>query len=177
MKKRRSIIALFLAVVITALGVGYAQFTDDLAVKGKFSSANPDPLVKINFVSFDYGDLGGVDLAASGNVTQELTDGNDTLAVTIAGGFDVVNETVTVNFTVTNGNPFDVWVSAAPTIGTAANVSATCTLAKGDKIAAKEGANDGSITGSVTYTLGTVAELTNLTLDITFSVQDTEPTP
>lgn len=100
MTKRRSIIALFLAVAILALGVGYAALTDNLLVTGSVQAPNFDD--KITLVSggaTTYTQTGGADVVVA---TPAFTEGNDTATITVTAGFDHDGDAFTVPFKVSS---------------------------------------------------------------------------
>ena len=121
MKKRRSIIALFLAVVIAALGVGYAALTDTLTVEGHVTAPTFDtklhfklPATTTEGIVTD--NKGGAEIVANVSTRGDGQDVNDFFTLTIASGFDYYDaesskgDSITAAFTVVNENAYAVTV-------------------------------------------------------------------
>lgn len=165
MTKRRSIIALFLAVAILALGVGYAAISDTLTIGGTLSTPSFD--AKVHFVKEGSGapvvtvdDHGGATMTTSGTgaTTATVSLDMDTIEIVVGTGFDYSTasdkDTITVTFSIVNENDYAVTLGAlTPNHGDLNTnvfdvVAAYDTYTAGQQVAA-----GATVTGTVTITL------------------------
>ncbi len=86
MTKRRSIIALFLAVAILALGVGYAALTDDLTAKGELGTPQFASLVSYDTTTYK---VSGV---SNGATVSDFKTAEKAITVAFSDGTDPTND-------------------------------------------------------------------------------------
>ena len=124
MTKRRSIIALFLAVAILALGVGYATLTDTLTVSGTAAAPSFEPNVYFTEATLAKNNVDGAEIVAQ--VTTDFSGTNvDEVTYEITGGFDHDGDNVVVTLTIKNATGFKVKVDSVTTTSDDAHFTAT----------------------------------------------------
>ena len=140
MKKRRTVVAVFLIVAILTLGIGYAALSDDLTVTAGANSPAFDPNV---YFASDYDITSGTRNGAAVSDVKSDDTSNDDYAITVSGtGTDEIvidvdsflatkDDEIVLVFTVVNESNFEVTLSN-PTVtaaGTDGTFTATAVLA------------------------------------------------
>ena len=106
MKKRRTLIVTLLLVAVLALGVGYANYTVNLAVRGVIRANAPAPLVKFTQAE----KIAGTPSVVSSNDFGATAVGGQEIELKLED-FKNLNDYVTVQYTITNGHDFAVTLS------------------------------------------------------------------
>ena len=107
MKKRRTLVISLLLVAALALGIGYANYTVNLAVRGVIRANAPAPLVKFT----DAEKIAGTESVTSSNGYGKTSTGGQEIELKLED-FKNLDDYVTVEYTVTNGHDFAVTLSA-----------------------------------------------------------------
>lgn len=112
MTKRRSIIALFLAVAILALGVGYATLTDTLSIKTTVTSPNFEAKVYFSAAALDESNatnnVGGNAIDAT---VSTIGTNTDVITINNVTGLDAVGDVLVVKCTIMNATAMVVNVT------------------------------------------------------------------
>lgn len=106
MKKRRTLVISLLLVAALALGIGYANYTVNLAVRGVIRANAPAPLVKFTAAE----KIAGTESVTSSNGYGEFSTGGQEIELKLED-FKNLDDYVTVKYTVTNGHDFAVTLS------------------------------------------------------------------
>lgn len=184
MTKRRSIIALFLAVAILALGVGYATLTDTLTVKGTINSPAFDKNVYFSAKSVTTTNADGAAITAD-CVLSAPTDneGNDKATIEITGGFDAQDDQVKVVLTIKNDNAFAVKITKLDftNVNNTSNITVTHEgVTEGETVlgAKDSGTDTATLTIIITLTAVPTSEITDgFTITMTAVGQNATATP
>ena len=134
MTKRRSIIALFLAVAILALGVGYAALTDTLDIGGTAQTPGFDAMLKYNaaytgeVVAKGAAAVDFTNASLPTGVEVVFSDNSDIITITVDGTLSYDNDYIEFVFTLANTSVYDADLTLGAITGNNANFTTTASL-------------------------------------------------